>query len=515
MPGIRGLGKSFRCVGMAAALCFFCFVFLAPPSPAQTALDAGTLAGQLRDSIGDLPWNPAAGYELNGIFEFKGLGDEVRYQAAYVRQGGRWTADFKADDSTRNMRFALAGKLAWAASPELTADIDPRLLPFCASYDFPLLYDELQRLLAKGPRDASFRTASDGSEIYIRGRLSNGFDATFLVSAPDHFPRKVSIKTASNAPPGWFFLTSEPGGAKSFAQLRKSPDGFQLWFSDPVEAGGYRYPERTDYVDASGVVGSFFLSREPPAAMRSALFERPAAASWATEISFAPRAEPARPSLFVSESELPSLRLRLGRTPWSGWARTNATAALWVKVARRIAFLFPQPPSMTALSIGALIVIGGTLILTRRRRIRFGIKAPRALVGGICVACIAVLPAGIASIELHDPVNRSLLALHAAIRYTVTGNESYAATADRILRELPPNAGMRKMEDLARACQAYALGVRSHQPDLAAAAPDPGRSGTVFDRPAIVWRVARFHIKHGSGGHDLRRPGNDRPGHPK
>ena len=449
-----------------AVLVFAIFSSLPAPGFGQDTAGVADLRRRVQESVGALPWIPAAGYQLSGKFVYKESGEEIQYNAFYVRSGAQWVADFSSTDRSRNMRFALAGNGAWASSPELTADVDPRLLPYCAAYDFPSLNAEALGILDRGARDPFFRAAGDKNEIYVRGKLRNGAEATFLFNAANCFLRKVSIKAATDPPPSWFFLIREPGGSKSFSLLAEPSVAFELWFSDPVDGGGYRYPGRTDYVGAGGVVGSFFLEKGMIGPGTGVLFKRPPVVPWAAEASFSARSQPDRPAVFLSERELSDLRARLHRTPWSGWVRINAWVSMWARAARRIGVLFPEAPSLTVLGIGMLIVVVGALVMKRRRRVQFGRKAPKYLLPVISLGCVAVMIAGIASIQLHDPRIRSLFALHTAIRYAVTGNASCASAADALLRDRPAESPAAGIEQLARTCQAYAFAYDLIRPTL-------------------------------------------------
>ena len=64
------------------------------------------------------------------------------------------------------------------------------------------------------------------------------------------------------------------------------------------------------------------------------------------------------------------------------------------------------------------------------------------------------------------PRDRSLIALHSAIRYAVTGHSSHAGNADALLLDFESEAPAQSMEDLGYSCQAYALAYDLIRSDL-------------------------------------------------
>ena len=247
--------------------------------------DPALLRASILNSIGQIPLDSFQGYRLEGQFIYKGLGEDTAYSATYLRSETHWVVDFLHADSSRSVRYG-SGDRGWVSSAEITADLPPQQLPFCAQYDFPLLFAELTRILTEGDQ---VRIAAEGNDVYVRGKLRSGLEATFVLNTVDYFPRKVSIDAALDPPPGWVFPGVEPNGSISLFRLPSpSSNRFEIWFSDPVDGGGYRYPRRTDYVESGGVMGSFFLTEGSTMTGSEPLLRRPVKLPWAADLSFHP-----------------------------------------------------------------------------------------------------------------------------------------------------------------------------------------------------------------------------------
>ena len=292
-------------------------------------LDPSQVLARLQHTVGSPPWSGFPGYRLSGIFIYKAAGEDIEYDATYLRLEGRWAVDFHQADPTRSMRYVF-GARPWAASAEIAADVKPAQLPFCARYDFPTLYGELVRILGETSRAPHAKISSDGDGIYVRGRMSDGVEAAFVLGTRDCFPRKVSLGSDQETIPSWFFLTAEPDGSVSPVHIPAPAAGrSEVWFSDPIDSPESRHPGRTDYIISGGVVGSFFLQGTQPASGADPLLVRPANLPWAGLIAHLPTSPARESSLYLNTAETTALRSRLRESPWLDWARTNALAAVW------------------------------------------------------------------------------------------------------------------------------------------------------------------------------------------
>ncbi len=453
-------------------------------------MDPAQLLREVRQSIGTLPWNSAKGYRLTGQFTLKALGDEISYDATYVRLFSRWTVDFRQADPTLNMRYTL-GPQTWAASPEITATARPDQLPFCAAYDFPMLYDDLVNILGKGGKESAI--AGDGSEVYVRGRLHTGAVGTFVLTATRRFPRKVSVQTGRIAPPGWVFSVITPSGLSSLLDIAPAADHAEIWFSDIVDQGTYRFPRRTDYVSAGTVIGSFLLAEGGAVRSFEPVLEQPPPLPWSGTLSFQPGKQQHAASLYISGSELPEFRDRLAASPWREWSGTNSWIAAWTALAYWLPRFGPGPSSPATLAVLLLLLLVGFVVLARRRRRLSRRAVPRALWAGGAAAWLLILVSGIASIQLRSPSNRALFTLHSAIRYSVTGRPLHAGVARLLLSSIPKAATADTLVDQARAAQSYSLAY-----DLIREALEPDESREIemglfnFAKPAYAalqgWR---------------------------
>lgn len=439
------------------------------PTPADAGPDAtlALLRQRLSKSVGEIPWNPAEGYALEGRFVLKATGEDITYRARYVRASNRWVADFSREDATRNLRYACSGERAWAGSPEITVDLKPSQLPYMARFDFYQLYDSLLRILEKGTRDPDFAAAAAGNEIHVSGKLPNGWEANFIFNMVEYFPRKVSVTIKEKSSPAWLLLFGKPDGSASLRNVPGLPSEFEIWFSDPVIEDRHRYPQRMDFVENGNVVGTFFLEKNMPIAEAEALWDRPPDLPWAETLSFKPRKDSWPPSAYLNSADLTEFRRRMEQEPWSGWSRENHLIALWAVPAAWLGRIFPYPLSFRlALVTAAMLFVGIFFLLLRRRRqtgapYRWGI-----LLAGFLASCLILL-GWFAARQMHSPQARSRLALHSAIRHAFTGHSFYAARTASLLRNFQREAPARSMEDLGHSCQAYALAYDLVRPALA------------------------------------------------
>jgi len=441
---------------------------LSLPSAALSSTPApADVRKQLEDSIGRIPWTPASGYRLSGQFTLKITGEEIAYQAAYLRLPQAWAADFTQADHTRNMRYGSAPQ-AWASSPEVTVDVGPEQLPFCAQYDFPLLYSELLRVLAAGERGPEFRLGSDGYEVMVRGRLWNGLQATFILHTSDYYLKKVSLSTKGEVQPAWLIPISEANGLVFVDQLPAGKaERFEVWFSQFSDAGGYKYPRRTDYMAQAGAAASFILdSAEPPKGNETPP-ERPPDLPWFNSVSFQPSWDLHRPSLYLGVSDLPRFRARLRNQPWRDWRQANMLAAAWGSAVFRLDQYVPSFSSPLSLSLLLAVSMLAYVWLLRRRFRTAGRKVPLKWFAPGAAIWLAVLLSGIAQMQLGAAATRSLIALHVATRYAVTGSSAHAATARELLLTLPESNPPRSLSMRADACRAYALAYDLISPTLA------------------------------------------------
>ena len=430
------------------------------------SFDPALLRQRLVDSVGTLPWKPDSGYTLEGRFILKATGEEINYKARYARESSRLAADFSHENRSRNLRYVFSGKSAWIASPEITADIDADRIPYMAQFDFPKLYDALLRILDRGKRDPSFSISTVANEIHISGSFQNGWKATFVLNSVEYFPRKVLVTTGENASTAWLLPFTRPNGSGFLVNAPGSSSEFEIWLSDPAGADGYRYFRRMDFVKDGTVVGTFIFEKSTSFPESEALFIRPPRFPWSKAVRFSPHAELRRPSLYLNTSELPALRARTKQNPWSDWNRDNRLIALWGSLVPWIGRLFPQTVSLRLVTVAVIIGFLGFLFLLVRRRNQFQHRFNwKLLMAGIIVSGF-VLVAGVASRQFHNPRHRSLIALHSAIRYAITGYSFYRWRTEALLSGFTHEAQAGSTEELGHACQAFGLAYDLIRADL-------------------------------------------------
>ncbi len=438
-----------------------------------SALAAGksvSIPAQLREkllnSVGKAPWNPADGYILEGSFILKATGEEIPYKARYARASNRWAADFSQDDPSRNLRYASLNNKAWVASAEITADLNPGDAPYMVQLDFHQLYGALLGILERGDRDPAFGLDAMANEIHVRGRLQNGWNATFVFNIVDYFPRKIAVALKEKSSAAWLIPFAKLDGSALLQDVPGPSAGFEIWLSDPADSGGYRYARRMDFIENGSVVGTMFLDATHPMTEAETLFKRPPHLPWIESLSFKSKADSPQPPIFLNTAELHAFRARLKSDPWSGWSRINLLVSLWAKAASWVgAFLSPSV-SFRLISLAVMIFLIGLILLLLRRRRQTGDPFRWSLLlAGLLISCFVLL-GWFASRQLHNPRERSLIALHSAMRYVITGNPSYAANTDALLRNFKSEAPARSMEDLGYSCQAYAFAYDLIRADL-------------------------------------------------
>jgi hypothetical protein len=421
------------------------------------ASDTAQIRQHLMDSIGKIPWNSANGYLMEGQFILKATGDEINYKAKYARSSKSWAADFSQDNQSRNLRYVVSARRAWIATPEITVDSAASSLPYMARFDFPILYEELLRILEKGNHEPRFALGNADNELYIRGKLQNGWEAVYILNTVQFFPRKVFITMIGEPSAAWLLAFAKPDDSVSLSAVPGLSTEFEIWFSDPVDAGSYRYPRRMDFAERGSVVGTFSTEGFSPFPESDALFERTPKFPWLESVHFAPRTVQPQSSLYLDESEIPGFRARIGNDPWAGWNKKSGMIALWAGL---MPWIGPLVPSSVSLKLVALAVIISYLLfvlLLLRRRNRSGLKFPWwLLAAGLLAGCLIMI-AAIASRQFHRPRDRSLIALHCALRYAATGDSSYARRADRLMRQFGRRSPAHSVEELGYACQALAL----------------------------------------------------------
>jgi hypothetical protein len=432
---------------------------------ACAAEDPAFVLGQLRAAIGRIPWSAASGYSLAGRFTLKLPGDELTYDATFLRQQKRWAADFRNPDASWNIRY-VAGQICWASTPELTERLERPQLPYVAEYDFPELWADLTGILESAGAPP-FRIESDANDIYIHGKLRTGAEATFLLNRVQWFPRKVSISAGSKPRPAWILPALQPDRSASFLALPyEVPKTFEVWFSDFVDLDGCRYPQRTDFVDEHGVRATFVLERVGAGSLREQLYEPP---GQMPSVALLPGLTPVkreRRSLYLDENETQAFRQRVGSRELGSWRRLNAIAAAWTLAALPLSHLSPAAVTPSMLGLTLAVIAGGFVVL----RIRSGAQFQRAGMRFLLVFAAfltAVLAVGIASIQLSSPRGRSLSAIHTALRYRITGSAVYARMANRLLLDIPAEAAPANMAALADSCRDYAAAYDLVRPALA------------------------------------------------
>jgi hypothetical protein len=423
----------------------------------SSSLDPAQIRQRLMNSVGDLPWRLKEGYAFSGQFILKATGEETNYQVTYARSLTRWSADFIQKDPSRNIRYVLSGSRAWVSSPEITADINPDLLPYMARFDFPQLYAELLRILAQANRGPLFKIRTMSNEIHVSGKLENGWEATFTFNTVEYFPRRVVVSLADELSTAWLLSATNPNESPLLTRTPRASSEFEILLSDPVDTGSFRYAKRLDFSEHGNIVGTFLLENILPFSEAEQFFNRPPTLPWFESATFSPRSDrAAQLSIYGSSTRLPAFKYRLGIHPWDEWSRISIIVSIWAQLVLWIGNLTPPPssPRLTALAI--LAVFLGFLFLLRRRS-QFQRTYPWSLfLSGLFIIFLA-LTALIASIQLHTARYRSLMALHSAIAYAVTGDHSFETRTDRLLRNPAREAPARSMGSLAHSCQAYAL----------------------------------------------------------
>jgi hypothetical protein len=431
----------------------------------NSAPDPLAVRRRLLDSVGTLPWNLAGGYSLKGQFTLNVGGEKIPYKARFARSMNRWAADFAQEDLSRNLRYVVSGEQAWISSPEITENTPPGIFPYVAQFDFPGLYDELLLILERGKKSPSFKIAAVATDIYIAGKLRNGWEAIFILNTVDYFPRKVLI-TVAGASPAWLLPLAGTDGSCSLIPMPNPSTEFEIWFSDPVQAAGHRYARRMDYWEHGSIVGTFILDENSLLSESDDLFIRPPKFPWLESIRFTPLADPGRSSLYLDKSEIPELRSRIEQSPWSQWSRENRIIAYWATVMPWIGRIFPKSLSFRLISLAVSIGFIGFIILLIRRRRRFHQSFSwKLLILGLLVSGF-ILASAIASRQFHRSEDRSLFALHAAIRYAISGHSFFAGRADALLTDFAREAPASSMDELGSSCQAYALAYDLIRADL-------------------------------------------------
>jgi hypothetical protein len=424
------------------------------------------LRERLLASVGNMPWNQNDGYSLEGRFILKATGEEIPYRARFVRTPNQWVSDFSQEDPTRNLRYALSKKGAWVASPEITADLKAGQNPYMARFDFYLLYDTLLGILKRGSRDPAFAVDAIANEVHVRGKLPNGWEATFVFNIVDYFPRKVLIKFALNPAAAWLLPLSNPDGSSLLMNVPSLSEGFEIWLSDPVDATDHRYARRMDFIQGGDVVGTFFLETSSPAMPAEALFNRPPDSPWAGSINYRPVISSIRPSLYLTAKDRPVFRARMETKPWSAWNGKSRLIALWALIMPRIGRILSPSISFRVIALAVAMFLIGLIFLLLRRRCQTGDRFCWGfLIAGI-LACILILLGWIAARQFHRPRDRSLIAAHVAIQYAATGRSYYATSAEMLLKDFERDAPAESMEDLGFSCQAYAFAYDLIRPGL-------------------------------------------------
>jgi hypothetical protein len=424
------------------------------------------LRERLSNSVGKIPWNPAAGYALEGQFILKATGEDIPYKARYARALNRWVSDFSQEDPARNLRYAFSGERAWVSSPEITVDLKPALLPYMARFDFYQLYSALLGILEKGTRDPLFSAEAVANEIHISGKLQNGWSATFIFNMVDYFPRKVSVTIEEKSAAAWLIPFTKPNGSGSILNLPGIASEFEIWLSDPVDAGSYRYPRRMDFVEDGNVVGTFLLEKSVPIAEAETLFNRPPDFPWAEAVRFDPRKNSSPASRHLGAIDLSEFRARMNKNPWFRWNWRSHLIALWAIPTAWMGRIFPHSVSFRLTLLAAAMLFFGIVFLLLRRRHQTGDSFRWSLLlAGFLASCL-VVAGWTAAYQLRHSRQRSLIALHSAIRYVIANQSFYSGRADSLLRDFESEAPAQSMEELGHSCQAYALAYELIRSDL-------------------------------------------------
>lgn len=406
--------------------------------------DAGQIRRRLIESVGHIP--NVDEYSLRGQFTLRATGEDIVYNVSRLRTADRLAVDFVQENRTLNLRYVRSGESAWVASPEITADIATDRLPYIIQFDFRQLYGDLLNILEEGAVAPGFGIDKVDNEIYIRGKLSNGWDAVFVLNAFEYFPRKVRVHTTEMPVAAWMVPFVLPSGAVEWKSFPSPVTEFEIWLSDPVKAAGYRAARRMDFIENGGAVGSFILDES--AEIHEELFDRPES----LRIQFTPDTRNPAFSLFLDESELSA---RLKDHPWAAWSRENRLISWWGLWTFRMVNLSPNLMAPELFPGAALSIFLFFLYLATRRRKgkRFSWKL---FISGAFIGCV-IFAVGSVSGWMRRPIDRSLMTLHMAIRYAIAGNSLYADKVDELLFDFGNKAPAKNMRELGKSCQAYAF----------------------------------------------------------
>ncbi|MDR1727392.1 MAG: hypothetical protein LBT74_05620 [Acidobacteriota bacterium] len=432
---------------------------------------------------------PAAPYALEGRFTLVANGEELSWRARVVhipQPGGgrgagsadRRVTDLAHENGSRDVRYFLSGDGGWIATKETTMDVEAASIPYPARLDFHTLYAALLDMLADAPRGVP-REARRGknakvapavkiepvdNEIHVSGRLPNGWDAVFALNAVECYPRKVRISTGGEPVGVLTVPVTRPGKGGQLRHPAGLVTEFEVWMSEPAPGSGYRYARRLDFVEQGVVVGALLAEEAPFAAGAQTpgrLFDRPPDLPWVESLHFESDGRDGE-SVFAGDAGLAALRARIeaGEEPWAGWSRRGGLIASGAVVLSWIGMLFPYPPPPRTL--GTVIAIGYLLfflIAVRVRQMRDQRFPKKTALAALAVAA-AVFVSGCASWMVSRPVERSRMALHAALRYALTGRASYADGAVKFLPDAARKSSAKAVADmveLGESCQGYAL----------------------------------------------------------
>jgi len=438
-----------------------------PSSPEQLRL-------RIIESVGALPRNSE--YRIDGRFILAATGEDIRYQARIVQASGfiagrttiRRAADFTHENRTRNLRFFLSGETtAWISSPEITVDVAMGQIPYMARFDFHTLYAGLLDILAQGTRSPDFRIERKDNEIYVFGKLQNGWDAVFTLNNVEFYPRKVKISTGGEKTAAWMIPNVSPGNIWRPQPFPEWTTEFEVWMSSPAAGGYYRYARRIDFVEQNVVVGGFSIVESQVSAGNKAesemVFVRPPVFPLEEGIRF--ESAGSDHSGIFSVDSLNAMRSRLDESPWSRWERHGRKLAYLSLVFSWFSLLpfYPLPPKVLLWIIASGYVIFLVLLLKfSRPGGRPGARPmlqrfPRkTAITGFFIGFIVFI-AGISIWITRLPVERSRMTLHAAIRYAATEGDVYAAGANLFFKDFARKAPAETLEDLGRSSQNYAV----------------------------------------------------------
>lgn len=473
-----------KSVHMKFLRCFFISLFMLPVFSAAAAFsfaaqtDAPLSAEQLRlrivESVGRIPRNP--GYRIEGRFVLTAAGEDVLYRARAVQTYGqiagrtttRRAAEFTHENRTRNLRFFLSGENAWTSSPEITVDAIPEQIPYMARFDFHSLYAELLEILERGTGSSEFGVEQADNEIHIHGRLLNGWTAVFTLNAFEFYPRKVKITTNDEQIAAWMIPYVSPRNVWRPQFFPGLTSEFEIWMSNPASDGngGYRYARRLDFLEHDVVVGSFFVEGSQVIVGNSAeteeLFVRPPAFPWQEGIRFEPAGSDH--AVIFSDDSLNALRSRIDENPWSKW-KLYGRALAYLSIVYAVfssLLVYAIPPK----AMGWIIFSGYAIflfLLFRLSRPRRPGTSPmlqkfplKTAIAGFLIGFIMFF-VGFSSWAMNLPIERSRMALHAAIRFAVTERGLYATGANLFLVNITRKAPPETWEERGRSSQNYAI----------------------------------------------------------